>query len=409
MTLSPEEAKKRARQVQTMLNEVLGVELAVDGIIGEQTTNAIKELQSRRHLTVNGIYDVDTEQALQCAHDKVHRQSFTKHTADNVAEVQRLLSAVLKIELAVDGIWGKKTRHALTMFQTYSGIKADGIYGKETERALKRCFQKLHENLKGQRLQRARLHEVMKMPSYATWINAHGLDDNFFSAAKFLKHLNETSAQAIPPEPTSELPVKELKELIAAVITKLPKNMTVDKLRTKKIMSLINDLADGKITSEQYIAELLKNVGVPLSPTTTTVNPNTTTLPPDGTQVFCRTLSDVHANWDSVVATTSITPKILYNFLMSGGYGKDMSTVVTKSLVYARRTLPDTPLAHSVNFSPDGLGATIIPNLTDDSDWFKIEDQRTTINEIMTKVAGRRYVLVCLREDDYRKIAELVK
>ena len=49
-------------------------------------------------------------------------------------EVVRLQQALLKegYSLAVDGIYGRQTRRAVTLFQRAKGLKVDGIAGNET-------------------------------------------------------------------------------------------------------------------------------------------------------------------------------------------------------------------------------------------------------------------------------------
>jgi murein endopeptidase len=53
-----------ARWVQSSLNRILGLQLAVDGDIGTQTRSAIRSFQSQKGLTVDGIVGAQTEAAL---------------------------------------------------------------------------------------------------------------------------------------------------------------------------------------------------------------------------------------------------------------------------------------------------------------------------------------------------------
>ena len=51
-------------RVQSSLNRLLGLRLAVDGVEGTQTRSALRSLQKRRGLNVTGVIDPKTEQAL---------------------------------------------------------------------------------------------------------------------------------------------------------------------------------------------------------------------------------------------------------------------------------------------------------------------------------------------------------
>lgn len=52
------------RRVQSALNRLLGLRLAVDGVEGTQTRSALRSLQKQRGLNVTGVVDPKTEQAL---------------------------------------------------------------------------------------------------------------------------------------------------------------------------------------------------------------------------------------------------------------------------------------------------------------------------------------------------------
>jgi len=49
---------------------------------------------------------------------------------------QHLLGYLGYYTAAVDGIWGEKSRQAVTDFQQAYGLKADGIFGEETEKRI---------------------------------------------------------------------------------------------------------------------------------------------------------------------------------------------------------------------------------------------------------------------------------
>lgn len=60
-------SKEFIRWVQTALNKILGLRLAVDGIAGPATRSAIRSFQQQRRLTVDGIVGPQTEAALKAA------------------------------------------------------------------------------------------------------------------------------------------------------------------------------------------------------------------------------------------------------------------------------------------------------------------------------------------------------
>lgn len=52
------------RWVQNSLNKIMGLRLAVDGILGPQTRSAIRSFQQKNGLTVDGIVGTNTEARL---------------------------------------------------------------------------------------------------------------------------------------------------------------------------------------------------------------------------------------------------------------------------------------------------------------------------------------------------------
>ena len=57
-------------------------------------------------------------------------------TAANIRKVQQRLKELGYYKIAVDGIWGSKTRAAVIAFQRDYGLTQDGIVGSRTEKAL---------------------------------------------------------------------------------------------------------------------------------------------------------------------------------------------------------------------------------------------------------------------------------
>jgi hypothetical protein len=60
----PRQGSEHMRWVQTSLNQILNLQLPVDGVAGVETRSAIRSFQKRENLPVTGIVGPDTEQAL---------------------------------------------------------------------------------------------------------------------------------------------------------------------------------------------------------------------------------------------------------------------------------------------------------------------------------------------------------
>ena len=138
--------------VQQSLNRILGLRLAVDGIMGPQTRGAIKSFQQKQGLVADGIVGPKTEAALKAAlglmgtqppgpqpstqGTRPHAGQAIKLTPNYIRGVQKLLNRVLRMGLTEDGIMGPKTIHVIREFQRRSKLKDDGIIGPKTEAAL---------------------------------------------------------------------------------------------------------------------------------------------------------------------------------------------------------------------------------------------------------------------------------
>ena len=57
-------SREYVRWVQRSFNRLMGLQLAVDGVMGPQTRSAIRSFQQRQGLTVDGIVGPQTERAL---------------------------------------------------------------------------------------------------------------------------------------------------------------------------------------------------------------------------------------------------------------------------------------------------------------------------------------------------------
>jgi peptidoglycan hydrolase-like protein with peptidoglycan-binding domain len=111
-----------------------GHPVTVDGIFGPKTEAAVEGFQIAGQIAVDGIVGPQTWGALVIV-------VASGSTGDAVRGVQeefrfRNLSGDPGQGLAVDGVFGPKTRAAVRSFQQALGLAADGIVGLITWRAL---------------------------------------------------------------------------------------------------------------------------------------------------------------------------------------------------------------------------------------------------------------------------------
>jgi peptidoglycan hydrolase-like protein with peptidoglycan-binding domain len=123
------------RQVQ-LLQRALGI--AVDGMFGAETQEAVEQFQSSHGLAVDGIVGPQTSVALgggsATASTASTGEEGTIHNAVNTesgegGDVQRLQSA---LKLTADGTFGPETEAAVRRLQARHGLSVDGVVGPET-------------------------------------------------------------------------------------------------------------------------------------------------------------------------------------------------------------------------------------------------------------------------------------
>ena len=169
------------RWVQTILNQVLDLQLPADGVMSVETRSAIRSFQEKNGLAVTGIVGPDTERALIASSGGQSSLAGASQSADSAAAgfepggtasaqptisteppsttelelsetgwtneinrgssdyikwVQQSLNQIMGLRLAVDGIVGTYTRSAIRSFQQQKGLLVDGIVGPQTEGAL---------------------------------------------------------------------------------------------------------------------------------------------------------------------------------------------------------------------------------------------------------------------------------
>lgn len=113
-----------------------------EGIFGSGTRAAVEAFQHGRGLRIDGVCGRQTWEALVEAGFRLgdrflyHRRPMLR--GDDVAELQRRLSALGFDTGRVDGIFGEQTAGALVDFQRNTGLAADAIVGATTLQELRR-------------------------------------------------------------------------------------------------------------------------------------------------------------------------------------------------------------------------------------------------------------------------------
>jgi peptidoglycan hydrolase-like protein with peptidoglycan-binding domain len=135
------------------LQEALGVQ--VDGTFGPETEQAVRHLQTLRHIHVDGVVGGETWGALgihehatlrpprPARHAHTHRAGASSqaqhsaspaHRSGSRADAVRRLQEALHVE--ADGNLGPETEAAVKRMQTRHGLNVDGVVGPETWSAL---------------------------------------------------------------------------------------------------------------------------------------------------------------------------------------------------------------------------------------------------------------------------------
>jgi peptidoglycan LD-endopeptidase CwlK len=122
-------------KLQSKLN-LFGYKLAVDGIFGTKTEQAVRDFQKKHGLAVDGIVGKQTFSKINGKLPLLKRGS----KGEAIKELQKILNK-LGYKLVVDGIFGVNTEKAVRNFQAKNGLAVDGIVGKHT-------YAKLYAKLK---------------------------------------------------------------------------------------------------------------------------------------------------------------------------------------------------------------------------------------------------------------------
>lgn len=120
-----------------------------DGVFGPGTRSAVEAFQHQRGLRVDGVCGPATWGTLvEAGYELGARLLYDRRPmmrGDDVAELQRRLSALGFDVGRVDGIFGPATAAAVAEFQGNMGLRADGIVGTTTIQELRRVAPRHHE------------------------------------------------------------------------------------------------------------------------------------------------------------------------------------------------------------------------------------------------------------------------
>lgn len=134
-TISPGSTGDVVRRAQRALRRTPNLGVAVDGIFGPVTEQAVKSFQEGAGLAVDGIVGPETWNALP---DGGPMPTLEEGSS---GEVVRSLQTVLTIGApaqwatnpgGVDGQFGPKTRASVEAFQAWGQVAVDGIVGDQT-------------------------------------------------------------------------------------------------------------------------------------------------------------------------------------------------------------------------------------------------------------------------------------
>jgi murein DD-endopeptidase MepM/ murein hydrolase activator NlpD len=111
----------------------------IDGLDGPGTAKAIRKLQKRAHITVDGVVGPQTRRALgRFARHRLGSRPLKSGKAGwDVASLQFRLAQHGFPSGVFDGIFGPHIDRALRRFQRWTGLKVDGVAGPATLRALR--------------------------------------------------------------------------------------------------------------------------------------------------------------------------------------------------------------------------------------------------------------------------------
>jgi peptidoglycan hydrolase-like protein with peptidoglycan-binding domain len=130
-------SESQGRQVE-MLQQALGI--AVDGVYGPQTEEAVRSFQSRHGLAADGIVGPATIGALRsralASSAGVRRDAVDISPAEGAGSAGGVARLQAALHLSSDGIFGPETEAAVRRLQARHGLTVDGIVGPATWSAI---------------------------------------------------------------------------------------------------------------------------------------------------------------------------------------------------------------------------------------------------------------------------------
>lgn len=133
-TLSIGSTGNDVKDLQKVLNATVA-DLAVDGVFGKKTQEAVMAFQKQYGLTIDGVVGPITwaiADTIETDENDVHPTIRRGSTSVYVEYLQRQLNGFGFSSLVVDGIFGAATEEAVKNFQRYYGLTVDGVVGPQT-------------------------------------------------------------------------------------------------------------------------------------------------------------------------------------------------------------------------------------------------------------------------------------
>ena len=133
-TLSIGSTGDDVKDLQKVLNATVA-DLAVDGVFGKQTQEAVMAFQKQYDLTVDGIVGPKTwaiVDTIETDENDIRPTLRRGSTGADVEYLQRRLNGIGFGSLVVDGIFGAATEEAVKKFQGQYGLTVDGVVGSQT-------------------------------------------------------------------------------------------------------------------------------------------------------------------------------------------------------------------------------------------------------------------------------------
>ena len=119
-------------RIQYLLQVLKLYSSPIDGVFGSKTKEAVLKFQAANGLTQDGIVGVNTTIALDIqawgAQQDLLREGYA---GESVKNFQGMYNSYFG-NLAVDGVFGPKTKAEVIKFQESRGLVADGVVGAKT-------------------------------------------------------------------------------------------------------------------------------------------------------------------------------------------------------------------------------------------------------------------------------------